>query len=268
MKSVRVQGKDLVQLVGAKSASELGLDSHAEFELVEISSSAWVLVHASPNALPSLPANASMPLVIVPASSALDERIYSLLKSKPLNERMERKFERLLSREELARFNELVHEKKIRKFKTSPKFHLAIYEAVSLPGMNPVQTSASIPGPDARFLVEKKLDEYSLEEDGFVITKDEAKARELSQRLEDRIKARQVRGMKAFDGFFYIVDTSLLARFDKAIQSFLRARKTAELNDIALHVKVSKPLARTVCEFMREDGNIIEKRRDLFQYVE
>ena len=74
--------------------------------------------------------------------------------------------------------------------------------------------------------------------------------------------------MKSFDGFFYILECALLARFEPGLLSFLKARKTAGLDAIGAELKVNKHLARALCEFEREDGNIIEKRRDLFQYVE
>ncbi|MBN2067744.1 MAG: hypothetical protein JW744_04715 [Candidatus Diapherotrites archaeon] len=114
---------------------------------------------------------------------------------------------------------------------------------------------------------EKAIDEYSLEKEGFVVCRNEQRAKSLSQELKKEIEDGQIKGIKSFDGFFYIIETELYEKYAGKVLETMRNSKTISSKELAEKTGLSPLLVRIICEFLKEDGEIIEKRKDLLQAV-
>jgi len=76
-----------------------------------------------------------------------------------------------------------------------------------------------------------------------------------------------VKGIKTFDGFYYIVENSLLEKYTGKLVGFLQTKKKEELSALALSQAIPPILARIILEFAKEDGIVIEKQKNLYAYV-
>ncbi len=188
----------------------------------------------------------------------IDAKILGLLKVKGLSERVEGNFEKLLNKEELERLKELVKEGKVIPFKLNESYKKAVYK---LPEPKRKE-SESIEAKD------KAIEEYSMENDGFLIVKNEERAKRISQDFSEKIKAGEIKGIKSFDGNYYIIENSLIEKYRGRVIKEAKEKKSISLNEISSALGVSKTLSRILCEFLKEDGELIEKKRELFQYIE
>jgi len=249
-------------------AKELGLGPNSDYEIVRAKKGLWVLIARE---------------------RPLDKRVLEILKSKNLEQRVEGKLEGFLGKEELKRFKEMLKEGSIVAFKLSPKYKKAVYKTaeeiegnvkIGKPGkkisrekeLSPGGKSGPEPGKgrkesESSNAEEKPLEEYSIEKDGFVVCKNVNMARQLSEKLKDEIKKGEIRGIKGFDGFFYIAENSLYQKHKAKALSLIKAEKGIDSAKIGEKAGVSKLLAKIVCELLKEEGEIIEKRQDRFQAI-
>jgi len=188
----------------------------------------------------------------------IDSKILGLLKVKGLSERVEGNFEKLLNNEELERLKELVKEEKVIPFKLNESYKKAVYK---LPELKKKE-SESIEAKD------KAIEEYSMENDGFLIVKNEERAKRISQDFAEKIKSNEIKGIKSFDGNYYIIENPLIEKYRNRLIKEAKEKKSISLNEISSNIGISKTLARILCEFLKEDGELIEKKRELFQYIE
>jgi len=189
-----------------------------------------------------------------------DFKIFSLLESLPPAQKVEGRFENELSKEELGRFNALLKEGRVEKFKSSPKYFKFLYRASPKAAMKKESES-----PEAK---EKQIDEYSLERDGFFVAKNEERVKRISQEFEEKIKANEIRGIKSFDGNYYIVEDALLQRHRDKVLDCLKAETQCSVETVAEKAGISRTLAKICCEFLKEDGEVMEKRRDMYSFIE
>jgi len=261
---------DFALVVPQAVFNQAKLDPAAGYELVRVKKGIWVLVQKE---------------VQKPNENPLDAKILKMVKEKSLQERVEGKFEGLLEKEELARFKELLAEGKIVAFKLSPKYKKAVYKTKDdAEGKNPkgregakeknLGTGEKAAGKnlcikesesfDAK---EKRVDQYSFEKDGFLVFKNNTRAKHLSNQYKKEIEEGKIRGIKSFDGQFYIAENALYQKYrDKAL-AFVKVEKGIDSKKLAEKLGVSKILAKIVCEFLKEEGEIIEKRKDQFQAI-
>lgn len=247
---VSVTDKDFFLVLPKELMAKLELDPSADYELVKAKKGVWVLVAGE------------KPVV---KENPLDKKILSLVREKDLRDRVEGKFEKLLNKEELLRFKELLKEGQIIAFKLSPKYSKAVYktrEEVEGPKDNGSEEKDFPSGA-----VEKPLDQYSLEKDGFTVCSNAVDAKILSERLKQDIEEGKIRGLKGFDGFFYVVQDRLYQKHRAKVFSLVKAEKGISSEKIAEKAGIGKLLARIACEFLKEEGEIIEKRKEQFQAV-
>ncbi len=113
---------------------------------------------------------------------------------------------------------------------------------------------------------EKRPDQYTFEKDGFLVFKNAQNAKILSVKLKKEIDEGKIRGIKSFDGFYYVVENALYQRHRANVLSAIK-EKAAGVAGIAEQIEISKMLARVVCELLKDEGEIIEKRKDNFQAI-
>lgn len=109
---------------------------------------------------------------------------------------------------------------------------------------------------------------YLLSKSGFLFTKNEGKANELSQQFYAAFKEKKVRGLKDFDGTFYVFDESAYQQYVQQAASYMKEQKKVAVEDLAAHFGWSADLTRGLCCFLKEDGMILEKKKGTYQYIE
>ncbi|MEK7845811.1 MAG: hypothetical protein AAB257_02475, partial [Nitrospinota bacterium] len=72
---------------------------------------------------------------------------------------------------------------------------------------------------------EKNPEEYSLKKDGFTICASAVSAKILSEKMKQDIEDGKIRGLKGFDGFFYVVQDWLYQKHRAKIISLIKAEK-------------------------------------------
>lgn len=287
--SVSAKGGDFALVVRQADFEGLGLDSNAGYELFRASDGIWVLVKKQKKPVQENP---------------LDARIFSLLREKDLNERVEKRFEKFLNKEETARFRELLKEGRIVAFRLSQKYQRAVYKTREEIEKNikvsrqkgsgqpkAVQAERAAEGNAAEGISEgrgaegagekagaekesesfdadeKRVDEYSLQKDGFLVFKNSENAKILSVKLKEDIEGGKIQGIKGFDGFYYIAESNLYLKHRAGVLDAIKSEKGILLEKIAEKAGISKMLAKVVCEFLKDEGEVIEKRKESFQAI-
>lgn len=228
----------------------LGLKAGCEYELSKARDGLWVLVETA--------AKKQEPKIQVDDT---EQKIIGMLRKLPPRDRMEGWFEKKLTEEERKKFSEMLTNGAVVKFKSSEVFRKALY----VPGKHTAKTRA----PEKSFEnKEKPFPDFTLEKDGFVVVKNEMRAKALSEELRDRIKAGEIKGTRAFTGEFYIVLSDLLESAEEKVIKEMKAAKKYELSALSAKIGLTETLVKIAMEFLKEEGQIIEKKKDSYQYIE
>ncbi|MBI2598027.1 MAG: hypothetical protein HYW50_02425, partial [Candidatus Diapherotrites archaeon] len=108
----------------------------------------------------------------------------------------------------------------------------------------------------------------SLEADGFMVARTEFAAQKLSIELAEKIKNQEVKGTRGFSGEYFIIDSELYHQKSKTVLEFLKAKKSAALEELKSSLKLPPTLIKIICTFLSEDGLILERRKEQYQYIE
>jgi hypothetical protein len=107
----------------------------------------------------------------------------------------------------------------------------------------------------------------SLERNGYAVALNEMEAKELSRELEADVRSGNVKGVRGFDKKFYIVTTEFFSKLAPKISKALEGKKEMPLKDIAEALKVEPTAALACLQVMKEMGDALEKRREVFALV-
>ncbi len=152
----------------------------------------------------------------------------------------------------------MLSEKKIEKFRLNEKYKKSIYRVPEQPK-----------DPKKNFVQKEKTpDEYTLEDDGFVIAKTDFAAQQISSRIADKIKSGEIKGTRSFSGEFFIIDSGLLMQKTQPVLAFLKAKKNATIEDLKSALNIQPTLIKIVCAFLSEDGLILEKRKEQYSFID
>ncbi len=242
--SVTTKGSEFALVLAEQLFRQLELSATASYELVKAKKGVWVLIEKE-----------------AVKENPLDKKIFAMLKQKRLQDKVEGKFEKLLNKEELQRFKEMLKEGSVGAFKLSEKYKRAIYKTrAELEGEKKDSNQAGNAGnPAAACDV--------LEKSGFLLCKDEQLARAVSQQLRKEIEEGKIRGIKGFDGFFYVIESQVYNKHRAKLLSLVKQRKSITVQQLAAEAGLSTALVKTACEFLKDEGEIIEKRHELMQAV-
>ena len=228
-------------------------------------------VHA-PSAVAASKTMASSPTVQVPfpKPNPLDEKLFKILQDrKQLSSRIVGKFEKTLNEEENKRLSELQKEGLVEKFKLSEQYKQPIYrlnekkfeerlEKQNKPLQNKTGTGAQEPQKNAYF---------SLDRDGYAILKTDEEARTISSVRNEDFKKGFLKGLKSFDGTFFVIQQNALHKFQLKILGFLEKQRKADLALICQNTQLQPEAVRIACEFLKEDGQVFEKTKNQFALV-
>ncbi|MFH0836482.1 MAG: AbrB/MazE/SpoVT family DNA-binding domain-containing protein [Candidatus Micrarchaeota archaeon] len=105
-----------------------------------------------------------------------------------------------------------------------------------------------------------------LSKQGFFIISRAGEAKALSEKFEQEIKAGNVIGARSFDKTFYIVDKNYFVRVSQKMRKALAARPLT-ISALADEIKESVNGCKAVVEVLREEGELIEKKKGEFALV-
>lgn len=106
-----------------------------------------------------------------------------------------------------------------------------------------------------------------LNKNGYLVLQSEADAREISKLLEDKIQKNQVTGIRGFDKKYYLVKNSFVLKFQSKIKSALKSGPK-QADKIAEALGIDEEAAIALLTVLREEGEIIEKRKGTFSLIE
>lgn len=265
-------GKEFSVNLSRKESAAAGLDTEGKYEFVKARPGLWVLLeNAGQAAAGGVGAAGAMVgaagaawakagAAVKPAADTDEGNILSMLRNEDLAQRVEGKFEKRLDNKELKRFNEMLAAGMVEKFRLSPKYKKAVYRIPGEGGGQERETAAG--GKHAQ------SDEgLGLEKDGYISVKSENLARRLSEEFADQIRAGEIRGMRSFDGNFYIAKSEAYMKHSEGVLGYIQQKGEVGVEDIAGRFKLDPVLVKIICEFLREDAEITEKRRGFYKYI-
>ena len=191
-------------------------------------------------------------------SNSVDKKIFDLILQKSLGERVEGKFEKLLNKEENERLKELVKSGKIFVFKL-PKYKQGVYKL-----KEQAFESKPIINLKKDFSTQQLPEDYSISKNGFMVVKGENEAREVSNALRERIEKGEIKGIKSFDGSYYVIEIPVYEKIRQALMECFKTKNSLSCEEITKMINVNKELVKTACEFLKDEGEIFEKRKEFY----
>ena len=273
MAELAKKGGEILLVPNEKEAAETGLKHGAEYLISKAREGVWVIMEkdSAANSAGSGQgkqdterrlAEEQKTVPIKKISDELDEtqhKIIGLLRKLPPRDRMEGWFEKKLTPEEKTKFAEMLSMGIVKKFKSSEVFRTSLYIAPKEDGKKIEKKFSN---------AEKPFHEFTIESDGFVVVKNEERARALSNELREKIKGGEIKGTRAFTGEFFIVRSDLLESSEGRVLAEMKNEKSMLLGDLSKKTGLTPTLIRVAMEFLKEDGQVIEKKKDNFQYID
>ena len=201
--------------------------------------------------------------VSVPALEEEKQQVIGLIKSTRLSDLVEGKFEVLLNEGQKKALLQLVTTGKVFVFKLNETYKKGVYRVKedSVEEKKEKKESEYLDAP------EKPFDKYTLEADGFLIIKGKDSAQKASYEYEKQIKEGHLRGIRSFDGNYYLLQTSLLDEYLKKIVISFGTNNTQSIEELAKSIKASLTLTRIICEFLKDEGELMERKKGQYTYI-
>ncbi|MCX6804311.1 MAG: hypothetical protein NTY48_07155, partial [Candidatus Diapherotrites archaeon] len=191
-------------------------------------------------------------------SAELDEekqQVIGLIKKSRLSDLVEGKFEATLNEKQKKALLELVISGKIFVFKLNETYKKGVYR-IKEDILN--EENREKKESEDYCVPEKQYSNYTLQTDGFLVIRGKEYAWKASSDYERQIKEGLLRGIKSFDGNYYLIQTDLLTAYlNKSIFSF-NQKQSQTLDEIAKNTNTSKMLAKIICEFLKDEGELME----------
>lgn len=97
---------------------------------------------------------------------------------------------------------------------------------------------------------------------GYLIIRDQKDAKLLSEKLKSEMKSGSVKGIKGFDGAFYVVTKDYFSKASKSILNSLV--EESDVASITQNTKLEADAVAAVLHHLAESGDIIEKKRGIY----
>ncbi len=254
-----------------EQAAKLGLKQGKEYELAEVKKGFFVLYEST----------------VKKTSAEFDKRIFKLLREKSLSERVEGKFEELLNEKEKARFKELISEGRIIPFRLNEQYKKAVYKSreeieASHPSKVPRREERPrekeveketlrpviLPRTQSVEPKEKGSDSRrSLEKNSFTVLSSEEEAKRICEEMKEQIRRKEILGTKSFDGDYFVIKSALYDKHSPAVLNLIKNNSPITLSELSEKLRLDRQLVKVICEFLREEGEITEKRKEIYAYV-
>jgi len=105
----------------------------------------------------------------------------------------------------------------------------------------------------------------ALDRQGFLVLSTEDEAKDFSHRYESQIKAGDIKGIRGFDKKFYLASRAYSDAYADKLLVALKEPKTAA--DLSAAVRQPQEGVLTLLYLLKEEGEVIEKKRGLFVRV-
>jgi bifunctional DNA-binding transcriptional regulator/antitoxin component of YhaV-PrlF toxin-antitoxin module len=102
-------------------------------------------------------------------------------------------------------------------------------------------------------------------EHGYRIIENELEARNLSKRFEREIKSGLIKGVRGFDKRFYVVSMDFYGALSEKILAALEGETTVK--EISEKTGENEAACTAVLQVMKEEGDVIEKKRGVFRLI-
>jgi len=189
-----------------------------------------------------------------------EDQLLQKISEKKLTELVEGKFEETLNKKEKELLQKLLSEKKVTIFKLNDSYKKGVYR---------VNEKATLKKYDSeKFEIDKKpLPDYDLEKDGFFATSNLERARILSAEHKERIEEGELRGIKSFEGTYYLIQNDLLENYTKILLNIFNEKENNSIIELGKTANISLELVKIICEFLKEDGELLEKKKGEYTYI-
>lgn len=221
-----------------KDAKSLELEAGRNYEIIKARKGLYLLMDSS--------------LLEEEFFRKIDEKIFEMLEKSAIQDRVEQKFERFLSQMELSRFSQLLKEGKVEKFKASEKYKKSVYRRKE-EGKKPSAQGRQAGGRGQQGF--------------FASVSSEQQARELNDAHWKELKDGELKGIKDFDNTYYIIDSESLAECEGLIIEELKKAKQAGIEELSKSTGIAQEMIRGVCAFLKEEGEVLEKKRGVYTYI-
>jgi len=202
--------------------------------------------------------------VTVPALDDEKQEVIGLIKKGRLSDLVEGKFEGTLNDQQKNVLLELVATGKVFVFKLNETYKKGVYRVKDDENQNKERELKESENPLAK---EKPIEEYSIEKDGFLVTKNMDRAKQISQQYEPLIRQGALKGIKSFDGNYYLLQTDLLDTYINKVIIALNNEQTQTLEELAKNISASQTLTKIICEFLKEEGELLERKKGQYTYI-
>jgi hypothetical protein len=216
----------------------------------------------------------------IPKQNDIKQKIISLLNDKSVSggDKIEGNFEKLLKKEDISIFQDMLKAKEITIFHL-PKYKKGIYQVNSPTNVKensfkgeeaankPKEKDRINPFTSAKEISQESDDILSFfEANGYIIIKNQGDAVFFSEKYENRIKSNEIIGQKSFDGSYYVIDSSNYQKIKNKLLS-LKIKEAFTIDDIKLKLNYPDDELRVVLEILKEECLVIEKRKGKYMFV-
>jgi hypothetical protein len=199
-------------------------------------------------------------------TSEVDEvgiEVVEKIRTAKLSELVEGKFELTLNPDQKKALLKLIKNKKIILFKLNDNYKKGVYKLAE-----EGKIVDNTPKESEDFNAKKKATpDYTLSKDGFISTTNTERARILSSEYKVQIEKNELRGIKSFEGVYYLISDVLLEKHLGNLLNILEKEGEISLENLAKEENISTELAKIICEFLKEDGEILESQQGNYKYI-
>ncbi len=199
------------------------------------------------------------------------KQIIDLIKKENLSNLVEGKFEQMLNEKQRKALLELVIEQKVFVFKLNPSYKKGVYRLKEREerknGLEKNEKENEAQSKKEIIIPEKELHEYSIDVEGIQVIRNKVEAEMFCNEREKEIKEGIIKGLKSFDGNYYLIRENLLRQFLLRAQKSFETKNLQNIEELSKNIKSAKLVAKIVCEFLKEEGALVEKKRDNYFYV-
>jgi hypothetical protein len=194
-----------------------------------------------------------------PDETGEEQKVIGLIKKAKLKDLVEGKFEEQLTDTEKEALKDLKEKNKVFVFKLNSSYKKGVYRVS--------EEDKKAKKESEEKGVKKQLPDYTLENDGFLATTNMERAKILSAEHKERIGDGELRGIKSFEGVYYLIEDDLLQKYIEKVMNAFANKNKLTLAELINELKVSEDLIRIVCEFLKEDGEILERKKGEYSFI-
>lgn len=257
-------GTDYALIIPRELIESAGISERNEMELIEVKPGVWMVMKGAeiiPPVKEEKKEEKKPGIVLSP-----DElRILKKLDKIAYTERIPAQVNGLFSGVEKEVINSLLKKEYLRIYKGGKYSKTGVYDIANdvYPLLrNPL---AAIPtGPPEKTSENAKLGwREHLDKYGYLVIENEEEAKMISSALEEATRKGEILGVRGFDKKYYIASRPFYLAWNERITPLLRGtEKTVE--DAAKELKMSEIACKVALELMREEGEILEKRKGFY----